>query len=315
MIDKLIGNTPCIKIKYKYKGKTDYVYVKLEYYNLTGSIKDRLALYIINKNKTEGILKEGMPIIEATSGNTGISFSAIGAYYNHPVYIFMPNWVSVERIKLMEMYGAKVFLVSKEEGGFTECINRADKLAKEINGFRPNQFDNIDNTYTHYNTTGKEIVDNIPNIKAFVSGIGTGGTLMGIAKRLKEININTKIYAMEPSELPLISKGIKIKEHKIEGIGDDFIPSIVNKNIIDGIVTISSDDAILMSKKIAKELGIGVGISSGANLLAAILIKENTTGNVVTIFVDDNKKYLSTDLTKDIKPSNLINNINLIDIE
>ena len=315
MIDKLIGNTPYIKIKYKYKGKIDYIYVKIEFYNLTGSIKDRLALYIVNKNKSEGILKDGMPIIEATSGNTGISFSAIGAYYNHPVYIFMPNWVSIERIKLMEMYGAKVFLVSKEEGGFTECINRADKLAREINGFRPNQFDNIDNIYTHYNTTGKEIVDKIPNIEAFVSGIGTGGTLMGVAKRLREKNINTKIYAMEPSELPLISKGIKIKEHKIEGIGDDFIPSIVDKNMIDGIITISSDDAILMAKKIAKELGIGVGISSGANLLAAILIKENTKGNVVTIFVDDNKKYLSTDLTKDIKPSKLINSISLIDIE
>lgn len=315
MIDKLIGNTSYIKIKYKYKGKIDYIYVKIEFYNLTGSIKDRLALYIVNKNKSEGILKDGMPIIEATSGNTGISFSAIGAYYNHPVYIFMPNWVSVERIKLMEMYGAKVFLVSKEEGGFTECINRADKLAKKINGFRPNQFDNIDNIYTHYNTTGKEIVDKIPNIEAFVSGIGTGGTLMGVAKRLREKNINTKIYAMEPSELPLISKGIKIKEHKIEGIGDDFIPSIVDKNMIDGIITISSDDAILMAKKIAKELGIGVGISSGANLLAAILIKENTKGNVVTIFVDDNKKYLSTDLTKDIKPSKLINSISLIDIE
>ena len=315
MIDKLIGNTPYIKIKYKYKGKIDYIYVKIEFYNLTGSIKDRLALYIVNKNKSEGILKDGMPIIEATSGNTGISFSAIGAYYNHPVYIFMPNWVSVERIKLMEMYGAKVFLVSKEEGGFTECINRADKLAREINGFRPNQFDNIDNIYVHYNTTGKEIADKIPNIEAFVSGIGTGGTLMGVAKRLREKNINTKIYAMEPSELPLISKGIKIKEHKIEGIGDDFIPSIVDKNMIDGIITISSDDAILMAKKIAKELGIGVGISSGANLLAAILIKENTKGNVVTIFVDDNKKYLSTDLTKDIKPSKLINSISLIDIE
>lgn len=315
MIDKLIGNTPYIKIKYKYKGKIDYIYVKIEFYNLTGSIKDRLALYIVNKNKSEGILKDGMPIIEATSGNTGISFSAIGAYYNHPVYIFMPNWVSVERIKLMEMYGAKVFLVSKEEGGFTECINRADKLAKKINGFRPNQFDNIDNIYVHYNTTGKEIADKIPNIEAFVSGIGTGGTLMGVAKRLREKNINTKIYAMEPSELPLISKGIKIKEHKIEGIGDDFIPSIVDKNMIDGIITISSEDAILMSKKIAKELGIGVGISSGANLLAAILIKENTKGNVVTIFVDDNKKYLSTDLTKDIKPSKLINSISLIDIE
>ena len=312
MINKIIGNTPCIKIKYKYKNKIDYIYVKLEYYNLTGSIKDRVALYIIEKNKSNGTLKPNMPIIEATSGNTGIAISAIGAYYNHPVYIFMPNWVSQERIKLMEMYGAKVFLVSKEEGGFIEAIKRANKFSQEINGFRFNQFDNIDNINAHYLTTGREITNSISDIGAFVSGIGTGGTLMGIAKALKEKDQNIKIFAMEPQEYPLLSKGIKLSDHKIEGIGDEFIPNIVNLNYIDEVITISSNAAIAMAQKIAKELGIGVGISSGANLLAAILIKEKIKKNVITIFVDNNKKYISTDLKKHITSSNMLKDISLL---
>ena len=315
-INKLIGNTPVIKIKYKYNGKIDYVYAKLEYYNLTGSVKDRLAYYIINKAKKEGILKDNMPIIEATSGNTGISFAALGAYYKHPVHIFMPSHLSEERIKIMKQYGAIVHLVSKEEGGFQEAIRRADNLAKEINGFRPQQFDNIDNVMAHYNLTGKEIVSQVPNIGYFVSGIGTGGTLMGIGKRLKEVNKETKLCALEPAELPLLSQGKVISSHKIEGIGDDFIPSIVSKEMIDEFLEIKSDEAINMAKKISKELGIGVGISSGANFLAAVLLKEKTDKNVVTLFVDDNKKYLSTDLGKDIKYENFVSDkIKLIDIE
>ena len=144
-IDNLIGNTPIIKIKVKYKEKIVNIYAKLEYYNYTGSIKDRLANYIINTSKKEGILKENMPIIEATSGNTGISFSALGSYHNHPVHIFMPNWVSKERIDIMKLYGAKVHLVSKEEGGFKTAIKKADELSKKLNGFRPDQFNNIKN--------------------------------------------------------------------------------------------------------------------------------------------------------------------------
>ena len=315
MLDKLIGHTPLIKIKYEYKGIIDYVYVKLEYYNLTGSIKDRLAYYIINKAKKDGTLKENMPIIEATSGNTGISFASLGAYYNHPVHIFMPDSVSVERIKLIESYGGIIHLIKKEDGGFLEAIRQADELAVKLNGFRPNQFDNYDNVIAHYKTTGKEILESVNNIGIFVSGIGTGGTLIGVAKKLKEENKNVKIYAIEPKELPLISKNIKIKDHKIEGIGDDFIPSIVDRQLIDNVILISSEESIAMSKKIAKELGIGVGISSGANLLATILLKSKTDKNVVTVFVDDNKKYLSTDLTKDTNDDNLITNkINLLEI-
>ena len=227
MINKIIGNTPCIKIKYKYKNKIDYIYVKLEYYNLTGSIKDRVALYIIEKNKSNGTLKSNMPIIEATSGNTGIAISAIEAYYNHPVYIFMPNWVSEERIKLMEMYGAKVFLVSKEEGGFIEAIKRANKFSQEINGFRFNQFDNIDNINAHYLTTGREITNSISDIGAFVSGIGTGGTLMGIAKALKEKDQNIKIFAMEPQEYLLLSKGIKLSDIKLKELVMSLFPILL----------------------------------------------------------------------------------------
>lgn len=315
---KIIGNTPMIKIKYEYNGKEKEIYTKLEYYNLSGSIKDRVAYYIINNAKKRGTLKENMPIIEATSGNTGIALAALGAYYKHPVYIFMPDWASMERIELMKLYGAKVILFSKEEGGFKRCINEAKKLAEDKNGFLANQFSNEDNIQAHYETTAKEIIDEVgDNIGGFVSGIGTGGTLIGIAKRLKEMNNNVKVVALEPDKMPLLSKNTIIDNHKIEGIGDDFIPDLVDKNMIDDVILINDDDAINMSKKIAKDLGIGVGISAGANLIAGVLLGEKVNKNVVTVFPDDNKKYLTTDLTKDIKENkNFISNeIKLIDYQ
>ena len=313
-MNELIGNTPMIKITYKYKNKIKDMYAKLEYYNYTGSIKDRIADYIINESYKDGSLKKGMPIIEATSGNTGISFSALGRLYNHSVHIFMPNWVSSERINIMKMYGANVYLVSKEEGGFKECIKRADELSKKMNGFRPNQFDNIKNIEAHYNTTGKEIINSLNNINGFVSGIGTGGTLMGVSKRLKEYDKNIKIIVIEPDKLPILSKGINEGSHKIDGIGDDFIPSLVDKDLIDKVIDICDDDAINMSRLLSRKFGLGVGISSGANFLGCVL---SDLDNVVTVFTDDMKKYLSTDLSKDInKDKNLIsNNIELISIK
>lgn len=315
-IEKIIGNTPMIKINYEYMGKKKSVYTKLESYNFTGSIKDRLALYIINKEKENGNLKENQPIVEVTSGNTGIAFSAIGAFYGHEVHIFMPDWVSIERRKIIEMYGAKVHLVSKREGGFKKAIELADEFAKEINAYRPKQFDNLLNTEVHYLTTGKEIEESVPDINVFVSGIGTGGTLMGIAKRLKENNRKTKIYALEPSTLSILKMGMSGGKHMIEGIGDDFIPSIVDREIIDDIVLIDDKDAINMSKKIAKELGLGVGISSGANFLASVLIN-NESLKVGTVFPDDNKKYLSTKLSEPIEKNDkyISNKIKLIDFE
>lgn len=314
-IKSLIGNTPLIKIKYKYKNNENYIYSKLEYYNLTGSIKDRVVYYILEKAMKEGNLTNNAPLIEATSGNTGISLSAIGAYLNHPVYIFMPDWVSKERLELMKLYGANVILISKEEGGFQKCIELALKFSINNNGFLLNQFNNLYNIETHYNTTAKEIINKL-NVDCFVSGIGTGGTLIGIGKKLKEINNNTDIYALEPDTMSLIKTG-NISSHKIEGIGDDFIPDIVDLNLIKDVILVSDIDAINMSKKIAQELGIGVGISSGANLIASIILKEKGYKNIVTVFPDDNKKYLSTDLTKNIKlkNNNISNKIELLDYE
>ena len=314
MLDKLIGHTPMIKIKYHYQNQTNYVYAKLEYYNFTGSIKDRVAYYILKKAKELGLLKDREPIVEATSGNTGISFAALGAYYNHPVHIFMPDWASVERVSIMRLYGAHVHLVSKEEGGFKEAIRRSEEYAQKINGFLPRQFENNLNVEAHYNTTAKEIVSSLPTVDTFVSGIGTGGTLMGIAKYLKEKDKNIKIVALEPNKMPLLSGGKIIGNHKIEGIGDDFIPQIVDKNYIDDIVVIDDEDAINMSRLLAKKLGLGVGISSGANFLASVLSSGN---NVATVFADDFKKYLTTDLTKEINkdPKLLSNQIELLDME
>lgn len=314
----IIGNTPMIKIKYKYKEENKQIFVKLEYYNLTGSIKDRVAFYMIKNAKTKGILKEKQPLIEATSGNTGISLSALGAYYKHPVYIFMPDWASKERIQLMKCYGANISLISKEEGGFLRCIEEAKKLAKNLNGLFTNQFANIDNFLAHYETTGEEILNQISEpLNGFVSGVGTGGTLMGIGKRLKEKYPNLMITAIEPDKMPLISKGKILSQHKIEGIGDDFIPDLIEKNKIDKIILINDYDAINMSRKLSRELGIGVGISSGANLLGGILLGNSIDGNIVTVFPDDNKKYLSIELTNDIdlNPDFISNQIELLNIE
>ena len=312
-----VGNTPLIKIKYRFEGREDYIYSKLESYNLTGSIKDRVAYYIIQKAYESGKLKKGMEIVEATSGNTGISLAAMGALYGNPVRIYMPNWASQERVKLMKMYGAEVILISKEEGGFKRTLEEAMNYAKYNNAFYSNQFENENNILAHYETTGKEIIEHLENVEAFVSGIGTGGTLMGVAKRLKEVNDKVKIYALEPDKMPILSQNRIIQNHKIEGIGDDFIPNIVQRELIDKIMLINDDDAINMSRKIAMKLGLGVGISSGANMLASILAKEEIEGNVVTVFPDDNKKYLSTDLSKEIEKDEkyVSNNVELVEYE
>lgn len=315
---KNIGNTPMIKITYKNGEKINHIYTKLESYNPTGSIKDRVAFYIIDKAKERGALKDNMPIIEATSGNTGISIAALGAYYKHPVYIFMPDWVSKERVKLMKNYGANVILVSREEGGFKKCLEEAQKLSKEKNGFLSNQFANTDNLLAHYETTGNEIINQLPEkVSAFISGVGTGGTLIGVGRKLIKWDENIKIVALEPEKMPIISKNKIISEHKIEGIGDDFVPDLLDKTMLDEVILVNDDDAINMSRRLAKELGIGVGISSGANFIAGIMYQEKVNKPVVTVFADDNKKYLSTDLSKEID-NNIdfkSNQIKLLDYE
>lgn len=315
-IGKLVGNTPMIKINYDYEGKQGSIYTKLEYYNYSGSIKDRIALYIIQQERKNGNLRENQSIVEVTSGNTGIAFSAIGALFGHDVHIFMPDWVSLERRKLIEMYGAHVHLVSKKEGGFKKALELAEEFALKTGAYRPLQFDNKLNVEAQYKTTGQEIIDAIPDINAFVSGIGTGGTLMGIGKKLKENNPDSKVFALEPSTLSILKMGMVEGSHMIEGIGDDFIPGIVEKDLIDDIVLIDDLDAINMAKRIAKEFGLGIGISSGANFLASVMM-DNSDLKIATVFPDDNKKYITTKLSEEIdeNPELLSNKIKLISIE
>ena len=218
---------------------------------------------MINKAKERGELKKNMPIVEATSGNTGIALAALGAYYQHPVYIYMPDWASTERVQLMKSYGANVTLISKEQGGFKRCLEEAEKFAKENNGYWSNQFANTDNLLAHYETTGEEIIKQLPEtISAFISGVGTGGTLIGIGRKLKKYDKDIKFVALEPDKMPIISKNKMIANHKIEGIGDDFVPDLLDKNMLDEIILVNDDDAVNMSRRLAKELGLGVGISS-----------------------------------------------------
>ena len=315
-IDKLVGNTPMIKIDYEYEGKTGSIYTKLEFYNYSGSIKDRIALYIIQKEKANGNLEDNQPIVEVTSGNTGIAFSAIGALFGHDVHIFMPDWVSLERRKIIEMYGAHVHLVSKEEGGFKGALELAEEFAIKNNAYRPLQFDNELNVEAQYRTTAQEILDDLPEVNAFVSGIGTGGTLMGIGKRLKDNNPDSKVFALEPSTLSILKMGMEEGSHLIEGIGDDFIPGIVNQDLIDDIVLIHDCDAINMSRRIAREFGLGIGISSGANFLASVIMDSDDL-KIATVFPDDNKKYITTKLSEGIddNPDLISNQIRLIGFE
>lgn len=296
---KLIGNTPLIKINYKFKGQPYFIYAKLEYYNYTGSIKDRMALNILTDAYNNGKIKEGDEIVEATSGNTGIAFSALGAYLGHKVTIFMPNWMSKERINLIKSYGANIRLVSSEEGGFIGSIKLSEEYASRGNCFLPSQFANKSNTNAHYLTTAPEIFSKVKP-DSFVAGVGTGGTLMGIGKYFKDQNKDIKVIAMEPASSPTLREEHKVGAHRIQGISDEFVPELVERKIVDEIIDVHDGDGIIMAKKLAGELGLGVGISSGANFIAAHMIQEKYGAQkVITIFADDNKKYLSTDYSKE----------------
>jgi len=305
-LSSLIGNTPLLAILFNYQGNQRVIYAKAENLNMTGSIKDRMAFHIIKQGYKRGVLKPGYTIIEATSGNTGISFSAIGRALGHPVCIFMPNWMSQERISLIQSLGAEIRLVSKEEGGFLGSINMAEERAGYMeNAFLPRQFSNEDNVDAHYRNTGPEIWYQLGlrGVKpdAFIAGVGTGGTIMGVGCFLREKLPNIKLYPLEPSNSPTLSTGCKVGKHRIQGISDEFIPSILDLDDLNRVIGVDDGDAIIMSQKLSSELGMGVGISSGANFLGALEV-QNELGKgavVVTVFPDDNKKYLSTDLLRD----------------
>ena len=307
----LVGNTPMLELHYTYKGKPGKVYVKCEHYNLTGSIKDRMALNIMYEAYNNCAIKPGDTIVEATSGNTGIAFAAIGRALGHPVKIIMPNWLSKERIDIIRSMGAEVILVSTEEGGFLGSIKMCEEMAAKGGVFLPRQFENRYNEEAHEKTTGMEIWEQLKNNgltpDAFVAGVGTGGTVMGVGKCLKALNPAVSIHPLEPAESPTLTTGYKVGSHRIQGISDEFIPEIVKLDQLDSIIQANDGDAIIMAQKLAKELGLAVGISSGANVIGAIKLKEQLEDDavVVTLLCDSNKKYLSTDLVKEeaIKPS------------
>lgn len=322
-LDGIVGKTPLLEITFEFRGVKRQVFVKAEQLNLTGSIKDRMALHIIKEAYRTGQLHTGDLIAEATSGNTGISFAAIGKAFGHDVMIYMPDWMSSERVALIKSYGAEVMLVSKEEGGFLGSIENCDKLAgiqKEQGVFLPHQFSNEANSNAHFLSTGPEIwsqfeqVGIIPDV--MVAGVGTGGTIMGTGKYLKGKNPKIKLFALEPAESPTMSTGHKVGSHRIQGISDEFIPAIVHLDELDDVIAISDGDAILMGQKLATTLGLAVGISSGANFLGAIRAQEKLGAdvNVATVFPDSNKKYLSTDLFHEepVRESYLSNDVELI---
>jgi cysteine synthase A len=306
---RLVGNTPLLAIHYRWRGRERTVYAKSEQLNLTGSIKDRMALHILDEATRDGSLAPGDTIVEATSGNTGISFAAIGRAFGHPVTIFMPDWMSRERRDLIESFGARVVTVSRDQGGFSGCIERAEALAAEDpRVFLPSQFSNEANPVAHEATTGPEILEQLSSagvrLDAFIAGVGTGGTVMGVGRYLRRHDKRIRIHPIEPAESPTLSTGYKCGHHRIQGISDEFVPAVVHLVELNDIIAVHDGDAILMAQKLARELGLGVGISSGANLAGAIAL-QNRMGDeavVATVFPDSNKKYLTTDLLRDEPP-------------
>jgi cysteine synthase len=305
-LERLIGNTPLLAVHYSFAGRKRTIFAKSEQMNFTGSIKDRMALHILREAYLAGSIHPGDTIVEATSGNTGISFAAIGRALGHPVTIFMPNWMSRERVELIHSFGAHIVSVTRGQGGFLGSIRMAEERASERSDvFLPRQFSNVANVAAHEQTTGPELYWQLKyeglQADAFVAGVGTGGTVMGVGRFLRRMNSATRVFPMEPVESPTLSTGCKIGQHRIQGISDEFIPEILHMEQLEHVIDVADGDAILMAQKLAAELGLAVGISSGANFLAAVKVQDEVGEDAVvaTVFPDDNKKYLSTDLLRD----------------
>jgi cysteine synthase A len=302
----MIGNTPLLAINCVFRGKERVVYAKAEHLNMTGSIKDRMAYHILKKAYEEERIHPVDTIAEATSGNTGISFASIGRALGHDVTIFMPDWMSQERVSLIKSLGAKIVLVCENDGGFVGSIKMANELAaRSPHVFLPSQFANEANAEAHEKTTGPEIwwqlFLNSIEPDAFVAGVGTGGTIMGVGRFLRRQNASIKLYPLQPAESPTLTTGHKAGKHRIQGISDEFIPPILQLDQLDSVLSVHDGDAILMAQKLASRLGLAVGISSGANFIGALMAQEKLGADAVvaTVFPDDNKKYLSTGLLRE----------------
>jgi len=305
-IKQLISSTPMVDIKYKYNNQIKHAYCKCEWYSITGSIKDKTAYQILLDAYSNGNLTKGSPIVEVSSGNMGISLTALARFTDNPVTIIMPKHMSEERKKLLRLYGATLV----ETNDFPDAFNLAKEYAK--NGyFYPRQFENISNAHAHATITAQEILlqTKDKNINTFVCGIGTSGTFSGIGRTLKKER-NMRVTAIEPYNARIVSSPPPYRKHKLQGLSDEILPKLYDTSLCDDIIQIKDDDAIAMAQKLCKELSLGVGISSGANFLGAVL-SEN---NAVTIFPDDNKKYLSTDLCNPISTP-LVDTIDLLNFD
>ena len=290
----MIGETPVLKLNKLVKGDMADIYVKLEKFNPAGSIKDRAALGMIEKAEKLGLLKEGFTIVEPSSGNMGIALAMIGRIKGYEVIIVMPDTMSVERRNLIKAYGAKLVLTDGTKG-MKGAINKAKEVAEgKPNFFIPQQFTNLANPEKHYATTAEEILEDVEDIDVFVAGVGTGGTITGVGRRLKEIKQGIKVVAVEPEKSPVLSGG-EPGPHKIQGIGAGFTPDIYDSSVVDEIIKISDEEAFEIAKLMAREEGILVGISTGANIAAAIKIakKIGKGKKIVTVAPDGGEKYIS----------------------
>ena len=290
-ITETIGETPLVRLN-RIAPAGSEIYVKIERGNPGGSIKDRAVLSMINDAEARGVLKKGGTIVEPTSGNTGISIALIAAARGYKAVIIMPDTMSKERISSMKAYGAEVIL-SPGSKGMAGAVELANQIAKERDGFVIDQFGNLMNTAAHRTGTGREILRDIPDVDLVFAGFGTGGTASGIALAFQDAGVKGKVIGVEPAESPLISEG-HAGPHKIQGIGANFVPGNLNKEVLRGIVTVHGEDAIATTVALAREEGIFCGISSGANVFAAIReAKENPGKKIVAILPDGGEKYMS----------------------
>lgn len=294
-----IGNTPIIKLQIESNHQVYPMYAKLEFMNPSGSVKDRIAKYMIESAERRGILKPSSIIVEATSGNTGIALAMVAAAKGYKMVVFMPEHMSKERIRLLKGLGAEVCLTPKDEG-FEGSVRRTEEIAeKSAHVYLTKQFSNEENVIAHRETTGREIIAQVhERIDVFVAGVGTGGTLFGVGRALREVNPLLKLVAVEPDEAAVLSGETKIRDHKIAGIGDGFIPELVKMGEIDFVAKVRSDDAVEMSKRLCREFGLMVGISSGANVLGVVqALDRMEKGSVaMTVLPDRTERYFSTDL-------------------
>lgn len=306
----MIGRTPLVELRFRWRGKPRRIFAKVESFNYTGSIKDRMAAWVLADGWERGAWRPGHTIVEASSGNTAIALAALGRALGSPVRIFMPEWMSSERVQILSAFGADLVRVSAAQGGFLGSIERAAEFgAGRSDVFLPEQFANQANLEAHACTTGPEIVAQLSRLglqpEIFVAGVGTGGTVMGVGRALREVRPDIRVHPLEPAESPILSTGVHSGHHRIQGISDEFIPPLVDLAHLDRPVAVHDGDAILAAQELARCMGLGVGISSGANLLGALMLQEEAGGEAiaVTVFSDSHKKYLSTDLFRHQDPA------------